>query len=137
MQRPDQVVARPARREVEERMGIAPLEELLEERRTLVRQVASLRARYGPFGTADNLRKIELSRLGAILRAQATERQEKVTEAKLDEMAHADPRYTDFVTIQTRERADWIILEDAIQAIEDQIRRDNTLASYLTAEARL
>ena len=138
---PDTITAKNAddavRRELESRAGIGSLDDLLAERRTLVIQVAPLRAKYGSFGTADNLRKIELSKIAAIIRAEKALIPEKVTEAAIDQLAHADDRYIAFVTQLTDERRDWIILEDAISAIEDRIRADRALVQFAAAEARL
>lgn len=134
---PDTVVARDSRREIERRAGIEPLDQLLAERHRLVAQGAELRARYGAFGSADNLRKIELSRIKQLLRATALRDGVKMTEAALDDAAHADPRYVEYITIATRERAEWSVLEDHIQAIEDRVTRDNTLARFATAELHL
>jgi len=41
---PDHVVARSRMAEIEDRIGVAPVEELLAERQELVEQVAQLRA---------------------------------------------------------------------------------------------
>ena len=123
--------------ELEERIGIAGLEELLAERRELVEHVANLRARYGAFGSANDLRKIELSRIAQMLRAQAVRDQVKLTEAAIEEAAHADARYVEFVTTATKERAEWSVLEDRIQAIEDRIQRGNMLGRFAASELHL
>lgn len=137
MSKPDEVVAHSPLTALEVRMGIPPLEGLLAERDVLVKQVAELRAKHGNFGTWDHLRKIELEKIAAVIRAKAVADSVKITEAALDEAAHADMRYVDFVTEGTLEKARWIELENQIQGIEDVIRRGNTVASYLAAEARL
>lgn len=133
----DTIVARSPFGEIEARIGLMPIEELLAERDALVREIAPLRARHGPFGTYGDLRKIELAKVAAALRATAAAETRKVTEAALEEASHAAPSYIDFVTEATTEKARYFELENRIQGIEDTIRRANAVAQYLTAEARL
>lgn len=134
---PDTVVARTSMAELEAKMGIPPLEGLLAERDELVSQVARLRARHGSFGTWDSERKIALAQAGAVIRAQSALEQRKVTEAAIDEGSHTAPSYVDFVTASISEKADWIVLENRIQGIEDTLLRANAIARYLAAEAHL
>lgn len=62
---------------------------------------AALRARYGPFGTFDHDRKILLATLRDEYRMAS---EVKRTEAALDDMAHADARYQDFMRDAYAER---------------------------------
>lgn len=55
---------------------------------------ADLEAWFGPFGYADHFRKVVLASCREVARAQATE---KLTEAKLDDVAHTSDRYVDFL----------------------------------------
>jgi hypothetical protein len=123
--------------DVEQRMQLVPLEDLLQERDDLVSQVARLRAIYGPGGTFDAQRKIELSKAAAVVRAQATLEGKKVTEAYLDEMAHVSEGYVQFIAAATSARADWILLEARIEGIDFTINRGQAVAKYLTAELGL
>jgi hypothetical protein len=123
--------------DVEQRMQLIPLEDLLRERDDLVTQVARLRALYSAGGTFDALRKIELSKAAAVVRAQATLEGKKVTEAYLDEMAHVSKSYVDFIVKATSERADWITLEARIEGIDFTINRGQACAKYITAELGL
>lgn len=123
--------------EVESRMGIQPLEELLHERDQLVKQVAPLRAKHGPFGTYGALRKVQLAAVAATIRAKAVEQGTKLTEAAIDEAAHASGAYMDFITQATREKTEWVLLENSVQGIQDTILRANAVARYLAAEAHL
>lgn len=122
---------------LEAKMGLPAVEVLLAERDELVRQVAPLRAKHGSFGTFDALRKIELATIGAVHRAKAVEADKKITEAALDELAHADWRYVKFISEGTQEKAEWVVIENKIQAINDTILRANAVARYLAAEAHL
>ena len=118
-------------------MGIEPIAELLAERDELVEQVADLRARFGPGGTWNDLRKVKLAALAQIKRAAWTREGLKFTEAMVDEAAHADPSYVDEVIGATRARADWVRLENRIQGIEETINRGQAVARYVTSELHL
>lgn len=122
--------------EVETRLSIQPIEELLNQRAHLVNKVADLRAKYGAFGTFDALRKIELSRLKALLRAQYTQAKAKVSNDQLDDEAHAHVDYISFITIATQQRASYFRLEAEIEAIDSVIMRANTVAKFAAQEAR-
>ena len=131
----DHIVARMA--DLEARMGLRPVEELLAERDTLVEQSATLHARHGAWGTFDAERKAKLSVIAALLRAQALRDGVKVTEASLTEAAHASDEYMMFVTQATSERASLYLLESKISNIDATITRANVVARFLAAEARL
>lgn len=133
----DRLVARSPFGEIESRIGLMPIEELLAERDDLVRQVAPLRAKHGPFGTYGDLRKIELAKVAAMLRAGAVAETRKITEAAIEEASHAAPPYVQFVVESTEEKARYFELENRIQGIEDTIQRANAVARYLSAEAML
>jgi len=137
MQKPDAVIARDLRSEVEHRIGIEPIDQLLHDRSELVKQVSSLRARYGSFGTWDAIRKTELAKVAQLVRAEKARDGGKVTEALIEESAHADGRYVDQIIRATEERAEWAKLEDQIQAINDKISRDQALCRFVAAEVSL
>lgn len=117
--------------DTEIRFGLQPIAELLAERAHLIDQVATLRARYGAFGTFDNLRKVELARLKALSRAQMTAAGAKVTNDQLDDLAHSHPDYIGFITTATVERAQWAKLEAAIEGIDFTIQRGQAVARLL------
>ena len=123
--------------DVESRMGVQPLEELHAERAVLVKRVAELRARYGPGGTWDALRKIELSKIKAVIMAEAAKNKIKVRVEDMDALAHADSRYIEVVTTATRQRGEWTVLEDQIQGIDETIMRGQAVSRFITAEAHL
>jgi hypothetical protein len=134
---PDQLPPVTLLSEIEARMGLPPLEVLLAERDELVKTTATLRAKHGPFGGYEAQRKIEWCKIATLLRAEALEKSEKMTEAALEQKAHADPRYFDFITRAMQEKADWAVAENRIQGIADTILRANAIARYLAAEAHL
>ena len=121
----------------ENRMGVTPLSELLPQRQLLIDKVATLRAKFGTWGTWDALRKVELSRLKGLIRAQATRDKRKVSAMQVDEEAHAHPDYIDFVTLATVELSDMIRLEARIEAIDFTIQRGQSVGRYVANELHL
>ena len=116
---------------LEVRFGLQPIGDLLEERGTLIDRVAMLRAKYGAFGTWDHERKIRLAAIKGRIRAQMQAAGAKVTNDHLDDLAHADPDYTDFVITATLERADWVRLEAQVDAIDAKINRGQAVARLI------
>jgi len=57
-----------------------------------------LYAWYGPFGFCDQFRKVVLSNCKEVIRAAMTVQDVKVTEARLDDLAHVHPAYLTFLT---------------------------------------
>ena len=123
--------------DIEERAQIEPLDELLAERSDLIEQVAGLRAKYGPGGLFDALRKLELSTISSYARAVAAKDGIKVTEAFLDEQAHASERYAGSLAEATQERIRWITTEAKIDAIDARIFRGQALARFAASELHL
>ena len=123
--------------DVERRLGIMPVEELLAERHALVKRVARLRAAYGAWGTWDAQRKIILASIAQKLRAQALVNGERLTEAAIEDAAHADDAYAAFVQRCTEERAQMAVLEDQIEGITARLNRGQVIARYLSMEVSL
>jgi hypothetical protein len=121
----------------EVRAGVDPINQLLDERSVLVERVADLRARFGSFGTFDHLRKIELSRLSGLIRAQATRDKRKMNNDQVDEEAHAHADYIDFITEATKQRAEWVRTEAKIDAIDMRINRGQAVLRFVTSEPRV
>ena len=137
MNRPDKLTATSPMAEAELRLGIEPIECLLDERSALVEKVADLRARFGSFGTFDHIRKMELARLAGLVRAQALRDRVKMTASEVEDATHDHPDYRHLITEATRQRAEWVRLEAKIEAIEFQIQRGQAVARFVTAEARI
>lgn len=123
--------------DLEQRIGLMPIEELLAERDELIKQVAPLRAKYGTFGTHEALRKIELAKLKAIIRGQVTQEKKKVSYNEIDDRAHASGQYVDFIIKATNERATWIELENRMESITDTLNRGQVIARFAAAEVYL
>jgi len=123
--------------EVEHRMGIEPISELLARRDRLVRDGARLRARHGPFGTWDSERKMVLEKGAAVIRARAAARGTKITESQIESEKHTADEYVAFLTESLSEKSDWLILENEIQSINDLVNRGQAISRYLAAEIAL
>jgi len=135
-QKPDVAVAR-SMMDTERLMGIEPIESLLARREEYVKEAADLRARYGSFGTWDSWRKSQLCTIKVAIRAQMVQAGQKVTEAAIDDAAHAHDDYVSLITEATEGRTELTILEAKIEGIDAVIRRGDAVARYVTAEARL
>ena len=127
----------PTRANIERRLGLEPIHVILAQRAALVTEVADLRAKFGSFGTFDAERKTKLATIKMRIRAQMTASGVKVTESAMDDEAHADPDYIAYITEATRSRAKLQVLEDQIQALNDMLQRDKTLAHFSAQEMRL
>lgn len=123
--------------DVETRMGIEPIAELLARRDVLIAKVSRLRARHGPFGTWDSERKVALSVAADVIRARAAGKGTKITEAQIDLEAHIAESYVAFLTESLSEKATWVELENKIQDIADLINRGQCVGRYLAAEISL
>src|SRR5260221_76465 len=121
MRGPDVVPPVSTMGEIESRMGLPPLEALLAERDTLVKQVAILRATHGPFGTYEALRKMQLASIGAILRAKAVEAGVRITEAAIYEGSPSHRDYLNFVTRATRGKAGGVVAGDRISGGKETV----------------
>jgi hypothetical protein len=123
--------------DIENRLGVRPIEELLHERQEAVEQVADLRARHGPFGTWGDHRKSVLSTIKMRLRAELQRDGGKSTEGALEDAAHADPGYMGLIITATQERSRLTLLEAKVEAIDAEIQRANALVRFCASEARL
>ena len=123
--------------DIENRVGIVELDELLARRQELTQQAASLYAVYGPFGTCEHRRKVVLATAELQVRSDLAATQEKATEGKVDALARTHSMYLDFLDAMEAGRAEWLVAETKLQAIADHIQRGNALMRYATQEVRL
>ena len=133
----DRITLRSPMADVEDRLGVRPIAEMLALRQEATEDLALLRARHGSFGTFDHERKTLLATLRMKARAIATRDKLKVTEAYLDDSAHSAPEYYDLITTATQERSQLTLLEAKVEAVDAEIQRANAITRYLTSEARL
>lgn len=59
---------------------------------------AQLEAMYGPFGFADHWRKVCLANCREIVRAGAAVKEQKLSEARIDDLARTHSIYLQFLT---------------------------------------
>jgi hypothetical protein len=123
--------------DIEDRIGIVGLDELLARRQELTKEAASLYAVYGPFGTAEHRRKIVLAMAELRVRADLALTAEKATEGKVDAMARTHAMYLEFIDAMEAGRAEWLVAETKLQSIADHIQRGNALMRFATQEVRL
>jgi len=79
---------------------------------------------YGPLALVSDMRKAELATAAARVRREMLNAGEKVTEARVDEMAHTDLEYTTWLRDSVNEAAKWAAL--------DARKRDQEAMSRLT-----
>lgn len=79
-----------------------------------VTDAGDLESWYGPFGFYDNLRKVCISNCKEIVRARYALANEKISESRIDDLAHVHDLYLDFLTTHLKGR---------------RIREENVLAS--------
>jgi hypothetical protein len=66
---------------------------------------------YGPGGLFDASRKARLALIAAEIRDGYAEKGEKVTEARIEELAHAHPDYQKWISTSTIDRARWLLCD--------------------------
>lgn len=119
------------------RAGVESLEALHDRRRQLVSESARLTALYGPFGMWDAKRKQVLALCDLKVRDEALGREEKLTEAKVDTLAHAHPEYQAFLSRSVEEKAAWLVLENDLSDLNDRIRSRETELNFVRQEMGL
>jgi hypothetical protein len=118
-------------RSVESRAEVESLDELHQARRELMPQFAALKALHGTFGLYDAKRKAILAAIHIRVRMELRDAQEKVTEALVDSMAHADEQYQRFLDESLTDRIRFIELDTEVSELEERIRsREIELGCY-------
>lgn len=122
---------------LESRADVDSLEDLHQRRRALLVQLAPLKALHGPFGTWDAKRKQLLEALKVRHRSQLAAEGTKATEGMIDALAHADDQYAAFLDGSERDKAEFLVLDNEYQELNERIRnREFGILAY-NAEARL
>ncbi len=122
--------------EIEQRIGIEPLDRLHAERDKIVTELAPLRARHGPGGVWEAQRKVEWSKLAVVLREGQPEGK-RMTEAEIEQRAHAHDRYVQFLVTGVIEKERYFTLETQLDGIADRINRGQAIARFAAAELGL
>ena len=94
----------------------AAAEDLIDDIEALENTRAPLVAVYGPGGTWDAERKALLCVRAVFIRDEYQTKQQKVTEAQLDQEAHADEAYEARINLATAERTEMALLDAEIAA---------------------
>lgn len=122
---------------LENRADIDSLDQLQEQRKTLLIELAPLKAMHGNFGLYDAKRKALVSAMKVKARLLLAEKGAKTTDDIVDAEAHCDKQYTDWLDEAMVDKVRYIQLEDELDAINEQIRnRELTLQVY-NGELRL
>lgn len=87
----------------------------------VLRQRAALHAVYGNYGTFDHTRKILLSATRNTFRDTFASTGEKATEARLDDLAHADGEYQAFIATATEQRTQLALLDAEMTLLEHRL----------------
>jgi hypothetical protein len=92
------------------------LEALLATRAALVRQAATLHARYGPGGTFTEVRENLRAELAVEYRARLADFEGRVTQAMVDEAVRTDGRYAALIADAEAARERLYVLYDDVRA---------------------
>lgn len=123
--------------ELESRADLDSLEGLQVERRQLLPEFAPLKALHGPFGKFDHKRKAMLEACKIRARMEMQQKGEKITEAAVDALGHADGQYIAFIDEGIVNATRYIELDIAVSEIEERIRNREFSLLAFNAEARL
>jgi hypothetical protein len=119
---------------LEARAEVANLEELQAKRRALVKTFAPLAAKFrgGQVAGSDAARKRHRAMISNLILRDVRERGEKdPSETALERMANADERHIQFCKALEDQFADYIMLENDIAEVTEQIRnREECLRAY-------
>jgi hypothetical protein len=118
--------------DLEERAGVASLEELQTRRRLLIERNTKLFALYGNFGMYDDHRKrmVEALKVKARMELSAG-REKKPTEAEIDAAAYGSEEYGRFIDSALSEKIDYLKIATEIDEIQELIRsRELELTAY-------
>ncbi len=118
---------------LEERAEIRSLEALQADRRVLVAEYAPLAAKFkgGTTAGADSARKRHRAGIAKLILADWPKGDKEPSEAALERMANADDRHIDFCEKLENQFAKFLVLENDIADITDQIRdREESLRVF-------
>lgn len=126
------------RGDIEMTIGVDRIEVLQADRRALVKDVAPLRAKYGPGGVFDARRKAFRSAVANEIADRITrERGKAPSEAELERLAAGDERVIAWLDRAEQEMAEYHLLEDRIQELTELVRRDESLIRFCAFEPKV
>jgi hypothetical protein len=122
---------------LENRAEVEPLEGLHEQRRTLIRTLAPLKAQHGSYGLFEARRK-QMSRACMVrARMDIIKRGEKPTEAMVESEALCDPQFVSFLEQAERDRIEYIVQQTSLDELEERIRNREIALQCYNGELRL
>jgi len=124
----------PTMHDWEDKIGISHLDQLHAARETIVGKLADLRAMHGPFGKFDPIRKQKVGAFAEIVRAEYAAKGQKITEKRIEYLAHAHPDYVAWLTQMLKEHAKMIDYDYELKGIEDRIVRETAIIGYARSE---
>ena len=125
------------RADMEAMIGVEGPDGLQHARRTVVAQLAPLRARYGPGGTWDAQRKAHRSAVANEIADRLTrERGKAPSEAEVERLAAGDPRVVEWLDQAEKEMAAYVLLDMQANEWTERINRDQALIRYAANEPR-
>lgn len=95
--------------------------DLLKAKLDLEEGSASLRARFGPYGVAENGRKVLLSEAEITIRSTAEQSGRKVTDKSVDAEAHIQPHYKAFLESLEQGRTELFVADARIAFLDGLI----------------
>lgn len=95
---------------------------LLQEHAEVGKRYAALYAEYGPGCLLDNKRKAFLATLAAKVRVEAAAKNLKVTEAFIDEQAHAAESYREWIEEQETGRLAFELTALDLERVQERLR---------------
>ena len=119
--------------DVEERAGVDNLDALQAKRRKLVAEFAPLAAKFkgGTTAGSDSARKRHRAGIAKLILAEQFKDQKEPSEAALERMANADARHIDFCENLEKQFAKYVVMENDIADVTEQIRnREECLRVY-------
>lgn len=107
------------RRRNEARWGVESLDEMQDERRVKARELAKLKAKWGD---KDYVSARRQAFRAAIKNERSAEPlYQDASEAKLDRLAEADPRYHRYLRLVASSKTRMLILEDEVREVTERI----------------
>jgi hypothetical protein len=125
------------REAIEARIGVEPIEDVQHRRRELVEQNKRLAALFGPNGRWEEKRKAYRNIIATEIAGKLlAERGKAPTEAELERLACADPRYRRLLRQAHGGHEQYLINQNEIESLTEIINRDQALTRYVTSEPK-
>jgi len=131
----DHIVAR-AFKEAQVRAGAPDLDDLHDKRRTIIETHGELMALHRNKSLLDARRKETLALCALEVRNQLENEGKKATEAMVDNMAHAHPRYRQWISDTIVEGAKALMYENLVQEVDELVNRGQAVMRQYSSEPK-